>query len=281
MLLSHAQVYRANTLTQALELRTKHPTAQIIAGGTDIMVMLSTGAIQPPAFLDLWKLRELNWIKRQGDLIGIGALSTFTDLLQSELLRTHSPMLLEAARSIGARQIQNRGTIGGNIANASPAGDTLPALLALDAQIEVASLQRGSRRIPMHKLYTAYRQTALEPDEIITTIWLPIAHAQDRTMFRKIGTRQAQAISKVVFAGRLRLDHHQTICEARIAFGSVAPTPIRCHHVEQALTQHKPDPSVVSLLPQDIKPIDDIRSNSQYRLLAAQRLLQTWLQNIQ
>jgi CO/xanthine dehydrogenase FAD-binding subunit len=182
-------------------------------------------------------------------------------------------MLVESARQIGGPQIQNRGTLGGNIANASPAGDTLPVLLASDAVIVVGS-QRGEREVPAAEFWTGYRQTALAHDELILRIRLPIA-ADRETRFRKVGTRRAQAISKVVMAVAWRGDG--TWRDVRVALGSVAATPIRAAATERALEERPPTPETADraaeTLAGELAPIDDVRSTAEYRRLVAARVL--------
>src|SRR6476646_2890181 len=163
--------------------------ARPIAGGTDLMVALTGEIGEPPdRILDLWRLDDLRGVALDGDAISLGALTTYTDVRRSALCREHLPVLVEAAATIGAAQIQNRGTLGGNVANASPAGDTLPVLLAADAVIVVGS-ERGERDVPASEFWTGYRQTALAHDELIVRIRLPLA-AEREMRFRKVGTRR-------------------------------------------------------------------------------------------
>ena len=277
MLTSNASVLSPHSLAEALDLRASHPQAMPIAGGTDVMVALELGAVNPSTFLNLWGVRELAEVRAGTDGgVSIGALATYRTICDSDVVTEVAPILVEASRTVGAKQIQNRGTLAGNIANASPAGDTLPVLMALDAEVEVASTARGTRRIPLADLYTGYRALAMEPDELITWIHLPPRHLHDRTHFRKVGTRMAQAISKVVMGLRVRVEDG-VVREARVALGSVAPVPVRCRHVEQALEGQSIDPDVARHLDQDIAPIDDIRSTKAYRNGTAQRILRSAL----
>jgi CO/xanthine dehydrogenase FAD-binding subunit len=245
-----------------------------IAGGTDLMVML-TGELAPPpaSVVDLWAIDALRGIAIDGDALSLGALSTYSDIRRSALCREHVPALVEAAGTIGAAQIQNRGTLGGNIANASPAGDTLPVLLASDAVIVVGS-GRGEREVRAAEFWTGYRQTALAHDELILRIRLPIA-ADRETRFRKVGTRRAQAISKVVMAVSWRGDG--TWRDVRVALGSVAATPIRAVATEGALEGRPPTPETADraaeTLAGELAPIDDVRSTAEYRRLVAARVL--------
>ena len=200
--------------------------ARPIAGGTDLMVALTGELGEPPdRILDLWGLDALRGIALDGDALSFGALTTYTDIRRSAVCREHLPVLVEAAATIGAAQIQNRGTLGGNVANASPAGDTLPVLAAADAVVVLRSAD-GERRVPFNELYTGYRATVMRPDELIVAIELPAVEGEQ--WFRKVGTRAAQAISKVVMAA-VRGDR------PRIAIGSVAPTVVRLPGTEEAL----------------------------------------------
>ncbi|MFI5225420.1 MAG: FAD binding domain-containing protein, partial [Candidatus Limnocylindrales bacterium] len=168
-----------------------------VAGATDLLVQL-TGELgpAPAACLDLWRLDELRGIAVKPSALVIGALTTFADIRRSSICRELAPALVEAAATVGAAQIQNRATIGGNIANASPAGDSLPVLLAMDAVVDIGG-PRGERSVPTTRMWPAYRTTALAPDELILRVRLPLLPGRE-ARFRKVGTRRAQAISKVV-----------------------------------------------------------------------------------
>src|SRR6185369_11955667 len=180
-------------LAEAYAILADAPTRPI-AGGTDLMVALTGELGDPPdRVLDLWRLDELRGIALDGDVVSLGALTTYTDIRRSAVCREHLPVLVEAAATIGAAQIQNRGTIGGNVMNASPAGDTLPVLLAADAAILVGG-QRGEREIPVAEFFLDYRKTALASDELILHVRIPLPAGRS-VRFRKVGTRRAQAIS--------------------------------------------------------------------------------------
>jgi CO/xanthine dehydrogenase FAD-binding subunit len=245
-----------------------------VAGGTDLMVSL-TGELAPPpaSVVDLWAIDALRGIAFDAGSLTLGALTTYTDIRGSALCREHVPALVEAAATIGAAQIQNRGTLGGNIANASPAGDTLPVLLAADAVIVVGS-ERGERDVPAAQFWTGYRQTALAHDELIVRIRLPLA-AEREMRFRKVGTRRAQAISKVVIAVAWQGDGAWR--DVRVALGSVAATPIRATATEAVLESRPPTPQTADVaaetLAAELAPIDDVRSTAEYRRLVAARVL--------
>jgi CO/xanthine dehydrogenase FAD-binding subunit len=270
MLGSPAPVHRARSLDEALALRADHPHATVLAGGTDVMVFLELGAINPTSFLDLHGCKDLRGIS--GDGRTIGALTTWTDIARHAAL---PDALRECARTVGAPQIQNRGTVGGNIANASPAGDSLPVWLALDAVFELASV-RGVRHVPAAEFWLGYRKTAMAADELLVRVHIH-PRPTDHLHYRKVGTRLAQAISKVVLAGRLRVADG-VVTDARVGLGSVAPTPIRARHVEAALVGHPVNPAAADAVAGDITPIDDIRSTADYRRTVARNVIRSWLQ---
>jgi CO/xanthine dehydrogenase FAD-binding subunit len=250
-----------------------------IAGGTDVMVRITGEIGEPPArMVDLSRLAELRGITVDGTAVVIGASTTYTELRRSDACREHLPALVEAAATIGAAQIQNRGTLGGNIANASPAGDTLPVLLALDAAIVVGG-SRGERTVPAADFWVAYRRTALAPDELVLRVRIPVAGGRE-ARFRKIGTRRAQAISKVVIALAWREGdglRAATWSDVRVALGSVADRPIRARSTEAVLEGAPPTPETADAaaesLAAEIHPIDDVRSTAEYRRVVAARAL--------
>jgi CO/xanthine dehydrogenase FAD-binding subunit len=241
--------------------------AKIIAGGTDLMVGLNAKSLAAEEFIDIWRLNELRGIDDEGETIRIGALTTYTQLIRSPLIQLSVPALVEASRTIGAIQIQNRGTIGGNIVNASPAGDSLPVLLALDAEVEVGSI-RGVRRVSFNNFYTGYRQTVMGPDEILLAARLRKSKPNERSFFLKVGTRRAQAISKVVMAVKVGTTGAE-IKSISIALGSVAPVVIRAFQTESLLTNSILNATIIEqakrTVSQEIAPITDVRSTEQYR----------------
>jgi CO/xanthine dehydrogenase FAD-binding subunit len=247
-----------------------------IAGGTDLMVQLNGEIGEPPErVLDLWQLDALRGISLDGGALVIGALSTYTDLRRSLDVAEHLPALAECAATIGAAQIQNRGTIGGNAANASPAGDTLPLLLATDAELVLGS-SRGERRVPAAEFWPAYRTTALAPDELIVRIRIPLPEGR-RVRFRKVGTRRAQAISKVVMALAWVPGDGGAWRDVRVALGSMAATPVRAARTEAVLEGAAPSAEIAdraaATLADELSPIDDVRSTAAYRQAAASRIL--------
>lgn len=248
-------------------LRDEEPLMPV-AGCTDVLVAAHFGTLQARRFLDLWPLAELARIRMDGAVLAIGARATWTQIIESPLVRRRIPILIDAARQIGGVQIQNRGTIGGNVANASPAGDSLPVLAAADATIVLRSAA-GERRVEVSLFYTGYRKTVMRPDEIIAAIEIP--PQPPRQWFRKVGTRAAQAISKVVMAA-ISGDG----AAPRIAIGSVAERVVRLPETERAIVSGAPLSEAGRILLTEIRPIDDIRSTAEYRRAVCVNLLARW-----
>ena len=253
---------------------------KLFAGGTDLMVLLEAGKLPHRNFLNVWKLPELRGIEVAPESVTIGAATTYTELRNNETLAREFPLLCRAASETGAIATQNRGTIGGNIANASPAADSPPALLVYDAEIELVSA-RGARWRPLQGFYSGYKQMDLRPDELIRRIRLPRGQENWRAHYRKVGTRRAQAISKVCFAGCVRVENGR-IADIRLAFGSVAPIVFRAIETERLLRGEKISPAIgpaaSEKLAQEIAPIDDMRSTANYRSRVAQNLLTEFIE---
>jgi CO/xanthine dehydrogenase FAD-binding subunit len=235
-----------------------------LAGCTDVYVNLNFGTLPAKKFIDLWPLDDLRKIRLSDKALSIGALATYTEIIRSPLVRRRLPFLAAAAREIGGVQIQNRGTLGGNIANGSPAGDTLPVLAVSDAVLVLASAA-GERRVPFNSFYTGYRQSVLRADELILAV--EVRRVPGRQWFRKVGTRAAQAISKVVMAG-IRSE------SPRLALGSVAPTVVRLPLTEAALASGASIREARRTLETEIRPIDDLRSTAEYRRRVSGNLLE-------
>jgi len=272
------------TLDEALALVRDEPGVwRPFAGGTDLMVLLEAGKLEHRKFFSIRQLRELRGVEESDGFVRVGALTTYTDVRRSDVLTRHFPMLGQAARETGGIAIQNRGTVGGNIANASPAADTPPALLAYGAEVELVSSE-GTRRIPYAEFHTGYKQTVMRDDELIARIRLPRPPRDLRSYYRKVGTRRAQAISKVCMAGAARVGDGGRVRSVRIALGSVAPTVVRCARTEELLLDQLIDEGLIEsareTLAQEIAPIDDIRSTSEYRLRVAANLLEDFLTTI-
>ena len=255
---------RPGSLADAVRIYRTTPGCRPLAGGTDLMVMLHAHALrpEPEVLLDLWSLDELKGVRRTSDMLEIAAAEPYTGIIASPEVQLHLPALAAAAHTIGAAQIQNRGTLGGNLANASPAGDTLPVLLAYDAVVVT-----DRRSIPIDKFFTGYRKTALQSDELITAVRFPLGR---QVAFRKVGTRAAQAISKIVMAVSRRPG------SARIAIGSVAELPLRARRAEAALERNDVEGAIAAVA-EDIRPIDDVRSTAAYRRAVTQNVLRELL----
>lgn len=268
-------VESVRTLAEAYQLLAESDAWRPLAGGTDLLVQI-TGELGPPPerVLDIWALDELRGIAVDDGALILGALTTYTDIRRSELCQRLLPALVEAAATIGAAQIQNRGTIGGNVINASPAGDTLPVLLATDAELVLGSL-RGERTVPANDFWPAYRQTARAPDEVLLRVRIPLP-AERQVRFRKVGTRRAQAISKVVMALSWRADGG-VWRDVRLGLGSIAERPIRARQTESVLEGAAPRRETAdhaaATVAGEIKPIDDVRSTADYRRVVTARVL--------
>jgi xanthine dehydrogenase small subunit len=260
--MSEVDLRKASSLDDALMiLRNENRTP--VAGATDLYVAANYGTLGPRQLLDIWALDELRTISKRDDTLVIGALTSYTSLIESNLVVEHVPMLAEASRLVGGVQIQNRGTLGGNIANGSPAADGVPVLAAVDAIVVLRSVD-AERRVSVNEYYTGYRKTVMRPDELIVAI--EIAPVEGKQWFRKVGTRAAQAISKVVIAA-IRSE------KPKIAFGSVAATIVRVPETENALASGKSIDEAVEILGRELKPIDDVRSTADYRRRVSMNLL--------
>lgn len=270
-------------LAEALDLLSQdHGAWRPFAGGTDLMVLLEAGKLPHKNYVNIWNLKELRGIEVAEDHITLGALTTYTEIHEHPILRAEFPMLCQAARETGGIAIQNRGTLGGNIVNASPAADSPPALLAYDAELELIS-KSGARRVEYSKFHLGYKQMDIRFEELLRAIRLPRIKQPLSHYYRKVGTRRAQAISKVCFAGVAKIDDGR-LTHIRIALGSVAPIPLRCRQTEVALVNEKLGErlikSGIDSLAAEISPIDDIRSTRDYRLRVSQNLLEDFLQAI-
>jgi CO/xanthine dehydrogenase FAD-binding subunit len=276
-------VYSPRTVAETFHvLADRGEAIKVIAGGTDVMVLMNARLLDAKEFLDIWQLDELRVIADEGSTLRLGSLTTYTQLIRSALVQRHAPALVAASRTIGAIQIQNRGTLGGNIVNASPAGDTLPVLAAFDAEIEIGS-SRGTRTVSLNDFYTGYRRTVLAPDELVVAVKLPKLEPGERDFFYKVGTRRAQAISKVVMAARARIGG-AIIESIKIAVGSVAPTVIRVRDTEALLTGSSISEGVIGrardAVVREIKPITDVRSTDHYRRVVTANLVGRMLRDL-
>jgi CO/xanthine dehydrogenase FAD-binding subunit len=270
------------SLADALDALRRDPQLIPVAGCTDLMVTTALARARMTSVINLLAIPELKGIRSSNGSLEIGATTTFSEIRRSPDVRAALPILAEAAALVGGWQIQNRATIGGNIANASPAGDSLPVLLALDARIIVAG-PNGQREVAYDDFHVGYRKTALDKGEIVVAIRIAAPTPQTAQRFRKVGTRQAQAISKIVVALTAQVENGR-VTGARIAAGSVAPTPVRLRAAEQALVGHELTADLaarVALAARDsVTPIDDVRSTAAYRSLALERVVARMVRSI-
>ena len=277
------------TLTAALQTLAQDPTLTPIAGGTELMVALSAGRLAQKNLLSINHLRELRFIDVAPDAITLGSGATFTDIRRNAALAADFPLLVQAASWTGSIANQNRGTLGGNIVNASPAADSPPALLAYDATLTLISA-RGNRTMPYRDFHLGYKRTALAADELLYSIRLERRFSGYISYTRKVGTRNAQAISKVALACLALVSESsdngagRRIQDIRIGAASLRETPERCTAVEQALLNQPITPATIaaarSALASEGRPIDDIRSTAKYRAAVAANLLEEFLRTL-
>ena len=279
------KVTSAGTLAEAYALLgSRPPGLRVLAGGTDFMVTLNArvGLDRIGQVLDIWKLQELRGIEKRGSSLSLGALTTYRELMRSPLVRELCPALALVSAEVGAWAIQNRGTLGGNVCNASPAGDTLPVLLAADARFVLGG-PRGERTVAAADFFVAYRKTALGADELLLKIELPMIE-DARIVYRKVGTRKAQSISKTLLAVRGACQGGR-LWQVRIAAGCVAPVPLRCRKAEAAVEGKPIGPEMMAAaraaLQADIRPIADLRSSVEYRRKVTGNLLERLLRQLQ
>ena len=275
---------RPRSVEEALRLYAAHPGSVPLAGGTDFMVAWNAGEANGRTILDLSRLAPWKRIVETKTGVRIGALVTHRELQLHPSIRKRLPLLVDACATIGGRQIQTRGTLGGNIANASPAGDTFAPLAVYQARVRLRSAG-ASRTLPLLEVFTGVKKTALDEGELIDSIEIDFPRRPARQSFRKVGTRAASAISKTVAAGLLWLSSDGRVRELRFALGSMAPTVRRLASVESLLAGKKPTSRLVEqavdLLESDVSPIDDLRSTRAYRLEVSRNLLRAFLSSSQ
>jgi CO/xanthine dehydrogenase FAD-binding subunit len=272
-----------NSLDAVLQVLADSPDRYTpIAGGTELMVGLGAGRLHSKKLISLWNLEELRFIEATPDAVVIGAGTTFTDIRKHPVIAGEFSILSEAASWTGSVANQNRGTLGGNIVNASPAADSPPVLLAYDADLTLIST-RGPRTLPYRDFHLAYKETALEPDELLHSITLPRNLKGYKTYIRKVGPRNAQAISKVAIAAlaRMNKDH---IDDIRIGAASLREYPTRLAATEQFLIGKTITPETLvatrAVVLTEVRPIDDIRSTAKYRATVAANLIEEFLRTL-
>jgi CO/xanthine dehydrogenase FAD-binding subunit len=277
------QLVAPASLQAALSLLAEEPGLWLpIAGGTDVMVQYAAGILASRKLLSIWNLPELRGVEILANEARIGAGCTYADLLAHDVVVNEFPLLASAARSTGGIANQSRGTLGGNIVNASPAADSLPALLAYEAELMLVSA-RGERRVAYLDFHTGYRKTRLAPDELISAVCLPRRFSGYLSYARKVGARNAQAIAKVSIAALGRLSGG-VVEDVRIAVGSVAPVPLRLRETERLIKGRAIEASLLVVAKKtataEVRPIDDIRSTARYRTLVAGNLVEEFLDQL-
>jgi xanthine dehydrogenase FAD-binding subunit len=267
---SEIEVLTPQTIDEALDtLRQNGTKLKIVAGGSDVIVQLRDGTVNTGQLMNILSLKELRFIRRIDDQVHIGALSTYSDIINNKITSKHGWVLVEAAKQIGGIQLQNTATIGGNLGNASPAADSLPSLYALDA-IVVTRNKSGRREVPVEEFFVGYRKTALKQDELIEKVYFDALGPNDRGAYVKLGLRQANAISIVDVAVVLRgRSPDNSFRKIRIALGAVAPTIRRARRCEQELSNKTLTAEIIKKASdfalEDASPIDDIRGSAEYR----------------
>jgi len=278
-MIKELEYYTARNLKEALELAEQFgPRKRFLSGGTDVTVRLKEGLVKEDVIIDLSHVPELRFVREESGIVHVGAGATHADLSASPILLEHGRALALAASRVGGPQIRNMGTVGGNVANASPAGDTIPALIVLDAVVSIAS-RTATREVPIIDFFTGPGRSVLAAEELVTGFHFPATGASELTGFGKLGARQAMTISTANIAFWFRIGADRRIMESRIAFGSVAPTVVRAHKTEQMFCQLRPVLSwdairgAAQMAWKEVAPIDDLRATAVYRKEAVVGLL--------
>ena len=278
-MIKELEYHAAHDLKEALKLAEQFGSRKrFLSGGTDVAVRLKEGLIREDIILDLSHVTELRFVREESGIVHVGACATHADLSASPIVRQHGCALALAASRVGGPQIRNMGTVGGNVANASPAGDTIPALIVLDAVVSIAS-QTGTREVPIIDFFTGPGRSVFAAEELVTELHFPATGPGELSGFGKLGSRQAMTISTANMAFYFRIGKNRRIVEARIAFGSVAPTVVRAHKTEQMFCQLPPLLSwdairgAAQMAWKEVAPIDDLRATAVYRKEAVVGLL--------
>ena len=279
------QFYSAKSTSEALSyLADKAKSCKIIAGGTDLIPTLRLETIHPECVLNILEIESLRGITEQDHSVRIGPTTTFTEMEESEVLYRHFPILVQAAASVGGPQIRNRGTIGGNIANASPAADVLPAVLALDGELELQSRTRGMRTLPLAEAVESPYKTRFMVDEILTGIIIRKLEAGTRSVFEKLGRRNAMARARMNLSVVLQLDPQERVKELRIVPGAVMPAARRVRKAENILLGKKPEPSLieasVEALAEEMVRVAGVRGSTGYKVLVLKNKARCFLQEL-
>ncbi len=258
--------YKASTLGEALELVDKLEDFKVIAGGTDLLMDLRIGRYKPRNIIDISEIKELNYIVDEGDYVRIGALTRLQEVMESPIIKAKAPVLAEAIYQMASWQIRNIATIGGNLCNASPAADTAPPLMVLEAKLKLVS-RDGERIVPVTEFFLGPRKTVLKKNELLAEIIVPYEKDAGMSMI-KLGRRTAFTLSIVAVATLVKVENGK-FKDVRVALNSVAPKPVRARSVEEALKGKEVSLEVVEeaskLVVNDISPISDVRASAEYR----------------
>lgn len=285
------ELHIAASLPDALDYLGRHgEETAVLAGGTDLIIRIRSGREIPPRVLDIGRLGELRGIAEEkpakaAPFLRIGALTSHAEVAESPVVRSLAPLLAEACATIGSPQIRNLATLGGNVITASRAGDSLPALLALEATLVLLS-REGERRVPMTEFFTGPRTTARRRDEVLGYVLVPVRKPGERFRYLKLGQRKAHAISVISVAFRLGMDpaHPRRCLEAAVAFGNLAPMVIRASAVEAAIAGRELDEATIARAAEaalgEVAPRDDVRATAEYRLAMVQALVRRGLEEL-
>lgn len=279
------EYYTPENIEEAVKIMDKYGSVlKVIAGGTDIMVEYFDRLYDIKSWLDLKNITQLGNIDKNDDFIEIGALVTHTQLEKSKIIKEYLPVLANAAYDVGSPQIRNRGTIGGNIVTASPAGDLLPALMAYDAQFLLVS-KMGERRVPANKFFTGPKRTVLKDNELLARVLIPLPDEKTYGSWRKVGKRKALIISSITLALVISFNDDNTINRVKACLGSVAPTPIEIKEVNGMMVGKKLEElnykELGEKVADSISPIDDIRGTKEYRIDVSREIMINALEEIE
>ncbi len=279
------KVHTARSVEEGLNFLDENgPESKIIAGGTDLIPSLRKEDIHPRFILNILEIKELNGIWEQNNLVRIGPVSTFTEVVESPVINRCFPSLVKAAASVGGPQIRNRGTFGGNVANASPAADVLPALLALGGELEVQSKKGGGKVIPLYQAIAGPYKSRLQPDEMITGIILKKLAPEARCAFEKLGRRNAMARARMNLSLVLCQDQKGIVCDLRIVPGAVMPVARRMDKAERELLGKKPEPSHIEAaakrLSAEMVEVTGIRWSTEYKVPVLENIFRRVLKQL-
>jgi CO/xanthine dehydrogenase FAD-binding subunit len=269
-------VFMPRTLDEVWGAWDREPKAAVYAGGTDLLVRLRTGIVDPPALICLERMRDLKGVRDEGDAVFVGAVATHAELLADPIIQTHFPVLVQAIQVLAGPPIRHMGTIGGNVVTASPGGDTLPPLYVLDARVELRS-REGARNLPISEFIAGPGRVSLNPGELLGGLRIPKRVGEWLHHYEKVGLRKAQACAVASLAALLRSDSEGRVEEARLAWGSMGPTVVVCPEAEKALKgkvlSRGTLQEVIPAVERVISPIDDVRASAAYRRTVAGNLL--------